>query len=85
MRAKRRSPFGGTSRERSRPTIRAGTGRDLSDRRHVHRVHCNVAHDHILSDFFIRPIPLPLDYLKSRGKRPTVLAEDIIRDGVEVT
>jgi len=58
--------------------------RDLSDRRHVRRILSGLAYDHILSSFFIRPIPLPSDYLEPRGRRPTELAEDIIRDGVEI-
>jgi predicted nucleotidyltransferase len=59
--------------------------RDLSDRRHVRRVLSDLAYDHILSGFFIRPIPLPPDYLAPPGRRPTELAEEILRDGVEVT
>ena len=59
--------------------------RDLSDRRHIRRVLSNLAYDHILSGFFIRPIPLPSDYLEPHGGRPTELAEDIVRDGVEIT
>jgi predicted nucleotidyltransferase len=59
--------------------------RDLSDRRHVRRVLADLAYDHILSGFFIRPIPLPLGYLEPLGSRPTELAEGIIHDGVEVT
>jgi predicted nucleotidyltransferase len=59
--------------------------RDLSDRRRVRRILSDLAYDHILSGFFIRPIPLPPDYLAPRGRRPTELAEDIVRDGVEVT
>jgi predicted nucleotidyltransferase len=58
--------------------------RDLSDRRYVRRVLSNLAYDHILSGFFIRPIPLPSDYLVPHGRRPTELAEDIVRDGVEI-
>lgn len=59
--------------------------RDLSDRRYVRRILSELAYDHILDGFFIRPIPLPSDYLDPQGRRPTELAEDIIRDGVEVT
>ena len=59
--------------------------RDLSDRRGVRRILSDLAYDHILDGFFIRPIPLPPDYLDPPGRRPTELAEDIIRDGVEVT
>jgi predicted nucleotidyltransferase len=59
--------------------------RDLSDRAHVRRILSDLAYDHILSGFFIRPIPLPPDYLAPPGRRPTELAEDILRDGIEVT
>jgi len=59
--------------------------RDLSDRRQVRRILSDLAYDHILDGFFIRPSPLPPDYLDPRGRRPTELAEDIIRDGVEIT
>jgi predicted nucleotidyltransferase len=59
--------------------------RDLSDRRHVRRILSGLAYDHILSGFFIRPIPLASGYLEPLGRRPTELAEDITRDGVEIT
>ena len=59
--------------------------RDLSDRRHIRRILSDLAYDHILSGFFIRPIPLPSDYLEPHGRRPIELAEDIVRDGVEIT
>jgi uncharacterized protein len=59
--------------------------RNLSDRRQVRRLLSDLAYDHILDGFFIRPIPLTPDYLDPPGRRPTELAEDIIRDGVEVT
>ena len=59
--------------------------RGLSDLRHVRRILSDLAYAHILNGFFIRPIPLPSDYLQPQGRRPTELAEDIIRDGVEVT
>ena len=59
--------------------------RDLSDRRHIRRILSDLAYDHILSGFFIRPIPLSSDYLEPHGRRPTELAEDIVRDGVEIT
>ena len=58
--------------------------RDLTDRRRVHRILSDLAYDHVLSGFFIRPIPLSPDALSPRG-RPTELAEDIMRDGAEVT
>jgi predicted nucleotidyltransferase len=58
--------------------------RDLSDRRHVGRLLSDLAYDHILNGFFIRPIPLPSDYLTRRGHRPSELAEDIVRDGIDV-
>lgn len=59
--------------------------RDLSDRRHARRILSGLAYDHVLNGFFIRPIPLPSGYLEPRGQRLTELAEDIVRDGVEVT
>jgi predicted nucleotidyltransferase len=59
--------------------------RDLSDRRHISRILSDLAYDHILGGFFIRPIALPSNYLEPRGRRPTELAEDILRDGVEIT
>lgn len=59
--------------------------RDLSDRRYIRRILSNLAYDHILSGFFIRPIPLQPDYLELHGRRLTELAEDIVRDGVEIT
>jgi uncharacterized protein len=59
--------------------------RDISDRHHVRRVLSDLAYDHILSGFFIRPIPLSPDYFEPRKGRLTELAEDILRDGVEVT
>jgi predicted nucleotidyltransferase len=59
--------------------------RDLSDRRRTSRILSDLAYDHILSGFFIRPIALPSDYLEPRDRRPTELAEDILRDGVEIT
>jgi predicted nucleotidyltransferase len=58
---------------------------DNLDRQHVRRILSDLAYDHVLSGFFIRPIPLPPDYLAPSGRRPTELAEDIVRDGVEVT
>ncbi len=59
--------------------------RDLADRRYVRRVLSDLAYDYILSGFFIPPISLPSDYLEPEGRRPTELAEDIVRDGVEIT
>jgi uncharacterized protein len=59
--------------------------RDLSDRQRIRHILSDLAYDHILSGFFIRPIALPSDYLEPRGRRTTELAEEIIRDGVEVT
>ncbi len=58
--------------------------RNMSDRRQVRRVLSDLAHDHILDGFFIRPLPLPPEYLAPVGTRPTELAEEIIRDGIEV-
>jgi len=59
--------------------------RDLSDRTHVRRVLSGLAYDHILSGFFIRPIPLSPDYRAPRERRRMELADAISRDGVEVT
>jgi predicted nucleotidyltransferase len=59
--------------------------RDLSDRRHVRHILSGLAYDHVLDGCFIRPIPLPAGYLEPRGRRATELAEDILRDGVEIT
>jgi predicted nucleotidyltransferase len=58
--------------------------RDLSDRPRVRRVLSGLAYEHILSGFYIRPIPLPPDYLAPLGLA-TELADDILRDGVEVS
>lgn len=58
---------------------------DLPDRRRAGRILSDLAYDYVLSGFFIRPIPLSSDYLAPSGRRPTELAEDIVRDGVEVT
>ena len=80
--------FGSRARDQARPDSDydvAVVVRDLSDRRHVRRILSNLAYDHILSGFFIRPIPLPPGYLEPPGGRPTELAEDIVRDGVEIT
>jgi predicted nucleotidyltransferase len=58
--------------------------RDLSDARSVRRILSDLAYDHVLSGFFIRPIPLPSWYLDPPDGHATELAEDIARDGVEV-
>nr|WP_294512407.1 nucleotidyltransferase domain-containing protein [uncultured Rhodopila sp.] len=58
--------------------------RDLSDRRQVRRILSDLAYEHILSGFFIRPVPLPAGYLDRHNPRPTELAAEIARDGVEV-
>jgi len=81
-------PFGSRARDQAATDSDYGIAvvvRDLSDRRHIRRILSNLAYDHILSGFFIPPIPLPSDYLGSLGGRPTELAEDIARDGVEIT
>jgi uncharacterized protein len=59
--------------------------RNLSDRRRVRRILSDLAYDHILGGFFIRPIPLTPDHLEAHAGRLTELAEDIVRDGLEVT
>jgi hypothetical protein len=51
----------------------------------VRRDSRDLAYDHILRGFYFRPIPLPADYLQPHGQRTTELAEDILRDGVEIT
>ena len=57
---------------------------DLADQRRVGRILSDLAYDHILGGFFIRPIALPQDYLTPAGRPPSELAEDIARDGVEI-
>ena len=59
--------------------------RDLTDRCHSRRTVSDLAYEHVLEGFFIRPVLLPLEDLKPHGGRPTELAEDIIRDGIEIT
>jgi predicted nucleotidyltransferase len=59
--------------------------RDLADRRDARRILSGLAYDHVLSGFYIRPIPLPADDLRSRAGRMTELAKDILRDGIEIT
>jgi predicted nucleotidyltransferase len=54
--------------------------RDLSDRSAVQRVLSDTAYPHVLAGLYLRPLPLPADYLASASE----LAEDIQRDGVEV-
>ena len=58
--------------------------RDLADMRPIRRVLSDLAYDHVLSGFYIRPIPLPSAYLDPPGGHITELAEDIARDGVEI-
>ena len=58
---------------------------DLLDRRRVRRILSELVYDHVLSGFFIRPISLPSDYLSPLRGRPTKLAEDIVRGGIEIT
>ena len=80
--------FGSRARGEARPDSDydiAVVARDLSDRRRVRRVLSDLAYDHVLSGFFIRPISLSPDYLEPNEGRLTELAEDIVRDGVEVT
>jgi uncharacterized protein len=59
--------------------------RDISDRARVRRTLSDLACEHILEGFYIRPIALPPEYLETKGRRPTRSAEEIIRDGAEVT
>ena len=72
-------------RARTATTTLPSSVRNLSDRRRVRRVLSDLAYDHILGGFFIRPIPLSPDHLEAHAGRLTELAEDIVRDGVEVT
>jgi predicted nucleotidyltransferase len=58
--------------------------RDPSDRRHFRRILSDLAYEHVLDGFFIRPVLLPLEDFEPHGRRLTELAEDIIRDGIEI-
>ena len=58
--------------------------RDMPDRRHIRRVLSDLAYHHIMDGVFIRPIPLPPDYLAPIGSRATELADEIARDGIEI-
>src|SRR5580704_17267806 len=53
--------------------------RNLSDRRRVRRILSDLAYDHILSGFFIRPIPVTPDHLEAHAGLLTELAEVIVR------
>ena len=57
--------------------------RGLSDRQRVRRMLSDLAYEHILDGFYIRPIPVLSRDLETNG-RPTELVEDILRDGAEV-
>ena len=59
--------------------------RDLADRPRVRRVLSDLAYEHVLSGFFVRPIPLPSGYLDAQDGQATELAAAILRDGAEVT
>ncbi len=59
--------------------------RDLTDRRQIRHILSGLAYDHVLDGCYIRPIPLPSGYLQPQGRRGTELAEDILRDGVDIT
>ena len=59
--------------------------RNLPDRRRIRRILSDLAYAPIPSGFYIRPIPLASDYLQPNGRRATELAEDILRDGVDIT
>jgi len=58
--------------------------RNPSDRRHFRRILSDLAYEHVLDGFFIRPVLLPLEDFEPHGRRLTELAEDIIRDGIEI-
>jgi uncharacterized protein len=80
--------FGSRARGQARPDSDydvAVVVRDLSDRPRVRRILSDLAYEHILGGFYIRPIPVSPDYLEPHNGRPSELAEDINRDGLEVT
>jgi uncharacterized protein len=54
--------------------------RDLSDRPAVQRVLSDTAYPNVVAGLYLRPLPLPADYLASASE----LADDIRRDGVTV-
>ena len=58
--------------------------RNLPNRRLVRRLLSDLAYDHILEGFFIRPIALPSQALAAQSVWPSELAEDIAREGVEI-
>ncbi|MBV9756182.1 MAG: nucleotidyltransferase domain-containing protein [Alphaproteobacteria bacterium] len=59
--------------------------RHLTDRRRVRRMLSDLAYEHVLDGFYIRPIPIPSGDLEMGVRRPTELVEDIVCDGAEVT
>jgi predicted nucleotidyltransferase len=80
--------FGSRARGQARPDSDydvAVVVRDLSDRQQIRRTLSDLAYSHILNGFYIRPVVLPSGYLDADGRTQTELAEEILRDGAEIT
>ena len=80
--------FGSRARGQARPDSDydvAVVVRDLSDRQQIRRTLSDLAYGHILNGFYIRPVVLPSGYLDADGRTQTELAEEILRDGAEIT
>ena len=80
--------FGSRARGEARPDSDYDVAVLLRDDRDVPRVRrtlSDLAYEHVLKGFFVRPIALPPGYLDCKARRPTELAEAILRDGAEVT
>jgi predicted nucleotidyltransferase len=79
--------FGSRARGEARPDSDYDVAvvlHDLSDRSRIRRTLSNLAYEHVLNGFYIRPILLTPGSLDPDGERPTELAEAILRDGAEV-
>ena len=80
--------FGSRARGQARPDSDydvAVVVRDLSDRQQIRRTLSDLAYSHILNGFYIRSVVLPSGYLDADGRTQTELAEEILRDGAEIT
>jgi predicted nucleotidyltransferase len=80
--------FGSRARGEARPDSDYDVAvllRDDADVSRVRRTLSDLAYEHVLAGFFVRPIPLPHGFLDTGAQRPTELAEAILRDGAEVT
>jgi uncharacterized protein len=80
--------FGSRARGQARPDSDydvAVVVQDLSDRQQIRRTLSDLAYSHILNGFYIRPVVLPSGYLDADGRTQTELAEEILRDGAEIT